>query len=43
MRNILIHGYFIVDYDALWTVIERDLGPLRGAVTSVLDGELGSA
>jgi hypothetical protein len=32
MRNILVHGYFHVDLDAVWTVVERDLDPLESAV-----------
>ena len=29
MRNILIHQYFGVDVDAVWSVIESDLPALR--------------
>lgn len=25
MRNILVHGYFHIDLDAVWTVVEHDL------------------
>lgn len=32
MRNILVHGYFHIDLDAVWTVVERDLGTLESAV-----------
>ena len=28
MRNILVHHYFGIDTDAVWSVVERDL-PLR--------------
>ncbi len=36
MRNILIHAYDDVDADELWTVVERDLTPLRSAVELML-------
>lgn len=29
MRNLLVHGYFQVDDDLVWTVVERDLTPLE--------------
>ena len=29
MRNAVIHGYFQVDWAELWSVVERDLEPLR--------------
>jgi uncharacterized protein with HEPN domain len=38
MRNAVVHGYFSVDWDELWAVIERDLEPLRRAVESILRG-----
>ena len=25
MRNVLIHGYFIIDLDIIWSTIEKDL------------------
>jgi len=39
MRNNLIHGYFDVDWDAVWAVVESDLGPLRSAVEAILRAE----
>jgi uncharacterized protein with HEPN domain len=39
MRNILIHGYFDIDWEAVWTVVERDLPPLRKAVETILSLE----
>lgn len=27
MRNAVVHGYFQVDWDELWNVVERDLEP----------------
>ncbi|NJK93002.1 MAG: DUF86 domain-containing protein [Blastochloris sp.] len=29
MRNLLIHGYFDVDWDQVWNVIAKDIGPLE--------------
>lgn len=39
MRNALIHGYFDVDWEAVWAVVERDLGPLKAAVGDILRAE----
>ena len=39
MRNTLIHGYFDVDRDAVWAVVENDLGKLRSAVELILEVE----
>jgi uncharacterized protein with HEPN domain len=39
MRNVLIHGYFDVDWEAVWAVVERDIGPLKIAVQGILDAE----
>jgi uncharacterized protein with HEPN domain len=36
MRNQLAHGYFSVDLDVVWKVIERDLPLLRAQLESVL-------
>jgi uncharacterized protein with HEPN domain len=29
MRNQLSHGYFVIDLDVVWKVIERDIPGLR--------------
>src|ERR1043165_204160 len=29
MRNVLTHGYFEIDLDIVWSVVERDLGKLQ--------------
>ena len=34
-RNLLAHGYDIVDYEILWTVIERWLEPLEFDLRSI--------
>ncbi len=39
MRNAVVHGYFDVDWDEVWIVIERDLLPLQGALETVLREE----
>jgi uncharacterized protein with HEPN domain len=36
MRNALIHGYFNVNWGRVWSVIERDLEPLKRAVANLL-------
>lgn len=38
MRNILVHQYFGVDRDAVWAVVENELGPLRAQIQEILDG-----
>lgn len=29
MRNFIVHGYNVVDKAEVWSVIEKDLGPLK--------------
>lgn len=36
MRNVLSHGYFQVDLDAVWKAIHTDLPPVHEAVGSLL-------
>ena len=36
MRNQLIHGYFGIDWDIVWDVVERDMQPLKAAVEKIL-------
>jgi uncharacterized protein with HEPN domain len=36
MRHILVHGYFQIDLEAVWRVVERDLPPLRRDIASIL-------
>lgn len=36
MRNILVHEYFRIDPEAVWTVVERDLPSLERQVRSML-------
>lgn len=35
-RNLLIHGYDIVDHDKVWDVIQRDLPTLESQVADLL-------
>lgn len=35
-RDRLIHGYFSVDLQAVWAMVESDLAPLRDAVDRLL-------
>lgn len=37
MRNILVHGYFKIDVEVVWTVVEKDLPPLKALLASLLD------
>ena len=36
MRNVLVHGYFQIDDDLVWTVVERDLDPLEARLRKLL-------
>ena len=36
MRNRLIHAYFDVDLDIVWTTVAEDLPPLLPAIESAL-------
>ncbi len=36
MRHVLVHGYFQVDLDVVWAVLEKDLGPLKNQVEIIL-------
>jgi uncharacterized protein with HEPN domain len=38
MRHVLVHDYFGIDRDIVWTAVERELGPLKSSLTSFLDG-----
>jgi uncharacterized protein with HEPN domain len=35
-RNVLVHNYLGIDLDQIWTVIHRDLPPLKQAVSAIL-------
>ena len=36
MRNVLVHDYFDVDFEAIWDVVVRDLAPLETVMRSIL-------
>jgi len=36
MRNILVHHYFGIDLQAVWTVCEQDLPALKRAIDAIL-------
>jgi uncharacterized protein with HEPN domain len=37
MRHVLVHGYFDIDLDIVWSVIENDLQSLRKQITFLYD------
>ena len=39
MRNILVHAYFKVDFAEIWSVMEKDISPLRLQIQAILDAE----
>ena len=36
MRHFLVHGYYEVDPDEVWNVVEKDLQPLKQQLESYL-------
>ena len=36
MRHVLVHGYFEIDLDIVWAVIEKDLPRLRSTIETIL-------
>lgn len=36
MRNVLVHGYFQIDDDLVWTVVEQELDPLEARLRGLL-------
>jgi uncharacterized protein with HEPN domain len=36
MRHVLVHGYFEIDLDIVWAVIEKDLPPLKSSIETIL-------
>jgi uncharacterized protein with HEPN domain len=39
MRDRLIHGYFAVDYELVWDVVQNKVPRLRGQLQQILDAE----
>ena len=40
MRNVLIHGYFDIDVDLVWSVAQNDLPKLAAQVRAILEGRV---
>jgi uncharacterized protein with HEPN domain len=38
MRHVLVHDYFGIDHDVVWTTVEKDLGPLKNSLAKLLEG-----
>ena len=38
MRNRLVHGYDIIEYDLLWDTVTNDLPPLIMALKKIVEG-----
>ena len=36
MRNVLVHGYFNIDLEIVWAVVENDLHTLKEILTPIL-------
>jgi uncharacterized protein with HEPN domain len=39
MRNRIIHGYDVIDFDILWSVLQKDLPPLIEALEKIVNEE----
>lgn len=39
MRHVLVHGYFGIDLNEVWRVVERDLPELRRSIQEILTVE----
>lgn len=39
MRDHLIHGYFGVDYDLVWDVVDRKMVELRSSLVEIIETE----
>ncbi len=35
-RNVLVHNYLGIDIEQVWTIVERDIPPLKQAVVTML-------
>jgi uncharacterized protein with HEPN domain len=36
MRNILIHGYFLIDLDVVWQTVEKDIPVLKKQIATIM-------
>jgi uncharacterized protein with HEPN domain len=41
IRNRLVHGYFDIDHERVWTTVKDDLGPLVRRLALFLESEQG--
>jgi len=39
MRNRLVHGYDVIDYDLLWDTVTSDMPPLIAALERIVEGK----
>lgn len=39
MRNLLVHHYFEIDADVVWSVVEKDLPDLKARLLAILSEE----
>jgi len=39
MRNRMVHGYDVIDFDILWSVLQKDMPPLIEALEKILNQE----
>jgi uncharacterized protein with HEPN domain len=42
MRNILIHGYFLIDLDIVWQTVEKDIPVLKKQLAVIIKSLKGS-
>jgi len=43
MRNILVHHYFGINRDRIWSVVEHDLPDLKASIDAILSGQEGTS
>ena len=39
MRNVLVHGYFDIDLDVVWSTVAKDVPGLNEAILQILEEE----
>ena len=39
MRNAIVHAYFRVDLDAVWSVVQNDLPGLKSRIETILEAD----
>lgn len=39
MRDVLIHGYFDVDYEIVWDVVNSEIPDLKTRIREIIDDE----